>query len=137
MSELRLNFDDAAQDLNDDEENKGALDLDAAARNVDQSRAQYNLGATEDVKPEEVAAQRDTAKRLGAPVGIVELDFDTATRALRAKEEKDELTDRPGLQGYLANPDNAKIARDDLKGLGSIEDRKMACLICNFLTTTQ
>ncbi len=122
MSELRLNFDDAAQDLNDDEENKGALDLDAAARNVDQSRAQYNLGATEDVKPEEVAAQRDTAKRLGAPVGIVELDFGTATRALRAKEEKDELTDRPGLQGYLANPDNAKIARDDLKGLGEIED---------------
>ena len=94
MSELQLNFDKAAQDI-DDEENKGPVDFDSAARNVDQSRAQYNLGATEDVKPEEVAQQRDTAKRLGAPLGLVERDFNAAARALRAKKSKMRLPTAP------------------------------------------
>lgn len=120
MSELSDEFlEEAARDLLVDEEED---DLENAARNLDRDAASLSLQAADNVNPDDAARSRSVAKRLGAPTDFVDLDLEAAARELKINDDRDALTDRPATQGFLADPDKAKLASDDVSTLADIEN---------------
>lgn len=120
MSELSDEFlEEAASSLLVDEEED---DLENAARNLDRDAASLSLQAAGNVNPDDAARSRSVAKRLGAPTDFVDLDLEAAAQELKINDDRDALTDRPATQGFLADPDKAKLASDDVSILGEIEN---------------
>lgn len=86
------------------------------------------LGATADVKPDEVAGDLNLANEFGKVTGgpVPPLPMVTEHRSLfqqKIEEQKNQtiLSGSPRLADWVRNPENAALARDDLEGLAQFE----------------
>ncbi len=74
-----------------------------------------------DVNPDTHARNLDLAKRSDLPVGLVEQEPDLVQRNLHGTNLRKQLRDTAFAKKWFANPDNAKIAHDDVDALTQIE----------------
>lgn len=81
--------------------------------------------ASANKNPDEQAEYRRLSKELNLPMGFVERNYSTfKEKSMLAKLDPDELVKtNPGVAKYLADVDNALIARDDTDALKKIEDK--------------
>lgn len=74
-----------------------------------------------DKNPDEAAANQRTARDTGLPVEAVEADPAQAKRAARSSAVQSLLSDAPATSAFLARPENASVAHDDVESLTAFE----------------
>lgn len=87
------------------------------------TRLRASLQQKDDTTPERAAEAQKLALETGLPARLVEANFD------RVKKEADQgrtpyeriFAETPALAEWASNPENAKVAADDLEQLGAIE----------------
>jgi hypothetical protein len=70
---------------------------------------------------DEAAKQRKIAQQTGLPVEAVEASPQQAERVARKNQVTEWLTDAPATATFLSDPQNAKIAHDDVESLTGFE----------------
>ena len=80
--------------------------------------ASINVGSQSD--PDTEAKTRRDADELGVPASVLTEDKDTARR-VRNKRTAADLKDYPRTSGFLSDPENVKVAHDDIDSLKTVE----------------
>jgi len=119
-------YDDAIEQLDDQQQGPAADPFEEAVRrmraNAD-TRLRASLQQKDDTTPERAAEAQKLALETGLPPRLVEANFD------RVKRESDQgrtpyermFAETPALAEWASNPENAKVAADDLEQLGALE----------------
>lgn len=119
-------YDDAIEQLDDQQQGPLADPFEDAVRrmraNAD-TRLRASLQQKDDTTPDRAAEAQKLALETGLPPRLVEANFD------RVKRESDQgrtpyermFAETPVLAEWASNPENAKVAADDLEQLGALE----------------
>lgn len=119
-------YDDAIEQLDEQQQGPAADPFEEAVRrmraNAD-TRLRASLQQKDDTTPERAAEAQKLALETGLPPRLVEANFD------RVKRESDQgrtpyermFAETPALAEWASNPENAKVAADDLEQLGALE----------------
>lgn len=90
-----------------------------AARSV---AARVSLKASDGRTPDQQADINDLAQRAKLPTDVVARNTDQVRAQVEANEYDQIIKDSPELSGWMSNPDNAAISRDDVGSLARINN---------------
>lgn len=71
--------------------------------------------------PDRAAMAQSYAKELGLPPEAIASDFDESQREVQVRRAVSALQGAPATQAWIADPENAAVAHDSVKGLTDIE----------------
>lgn len=126
MPDNVLDFGAAARSLtleSDEQRETEKPDFGAAARSLVEDSAGANLKATSKVDPDRFARALGLSKKSGLPLPAVDGNEDYVERELGGVEGRRALRDARKTSHFLANPENAKVAHDDVPQLVEVEKR--------------
>lgn len=94
-----------------------------AERTAQKQAVQSSMFVASKVDPDRAAKVLALSKKTRIPPNIVENHYDSIAKSQDAESTNyDSLIDKtPGLATWLENPDNAKIAKDDIPNLSKVE----------------
>ncbi|MEK9754491.1 MAG: hypothetical protein VW338_14955, partial [Rhodospirillaceae bacterium] len=104
-----------------DEQPKTDFDFGAAVDSIDSSAAAMSLKSAEGVNPDQAARARALAKRSGLPAPAVEGNEDAVESELNGAAARKALETSPMTRAFFGDPENAKLAHDDVESLGLFE----------------
>jgi hypothetical protein len=101
-----------------------AVDFDAFNESLDQSTtaaAELSLGSAIGEDPDRAARANVMAAEEGLPPELVESDPDAYARRQTMRNSLEAIEDAPGTTQFLSDPENAKVAHDDVDNLTAYE----------------
>ena len=124
---MELDYDEiVAQDLNPQAKTEKNEYDDLVQEDIDQSATNIstNFLAAEAIEPDRAAQVLKLAKDLDLPSDIVERNFDSLSKEqYKVKAEPAKMLQKnPLLARWLEEPDNVKVAKDDLDNLEKIDN---------------
>ncbi len=88
--------------------------------NQDKMRSSIRIGSQ--FNPDTAAKAAGLSKSTGLPADIVERNLDEVERETKNATSLKTLENRPGTAAFLSDPENAKVAHDDIDNLASVEE---------------
>lgn len=124
---MEVNYDDiVAQDLNPQPKPEKDVYEGLVEQDIDQSATNIssNFVAAESIEPDRAAQVLKLSKDLNLPSDLVERNFESLSkeRAQFKAEPAKIIQTNPALARWLEDPDNVKVAKDDLDELEKIEN---------------